>query len=82
MSGWPTLQNLKKSFREFGNALDERLEEAVAATKGAIEAVYKKRKDQSAAVDSETARLERDIAMLERIDEGLRTYCGANKRGG
>lgn len=79
---WPTLQNLQKSFREFGNALDARLEEAVSATKGAIEVAYEKRKTQSAAVEAETVRLERDIAELEQTDEGLRAYCGANGTGG
>jgi len=79
---WPTLQNLQKSFREFGNALDARLQEAVSATKGAIEAAYEKRKTQSAVVETETVRLERDIAKLEQIDEDLRTYCGANEKGG
>jgi len=79
---WPTLQNLQKSFREFGNALDARLGEAVSATKGAIDAAYEKRKTQSAAVDPETARLECDIAKLKQIDEDLRAYCGANEKGG
>ncbi len=79
---WPTLQNLAKSFREFGNALDARLEEAVSATMGAIEAAYEKRRDQSAAVESETARLEHDIARLEQIDEELRAHCGTNGQGG
>ncbi len=75
---WPTLQNLQKSFREFGDAIDARLEEVVSATMGAIEAAYNKRKDQSAAVESETARLERDIRKLELIEEGLAAYRGAN----
>ncbi len=78
---WPTLQNLRKSFREFGNALDMRLEGAVAATMGAIESVYEKRKAQLAILESETARLERDVAKLEQIEEDLRTFCGANKKG-
>jgi tRNA U34 5-carboxymethylaminomethyl modifying GTPase MnmE/TrmE len=79
---WPTLQNLQKSFREFGNAIDARLQEAVSATKGAIEAAYEKRKTQSTLVETEKVRLERDIAKLEQIDEDLRAYRGANgKRG-
>jgi GTPase Era involved in 16S rRNA processing len=79
---WPTLQNLQKSFREFGNALDARLAEATSATMGAIQAAYEKRKDQSAAVESETARLERDIRELEQIDEDLRAYRGTSRTGG
>lgn len=79
---WPTLQNLSKSFREFGNALDARLEEAVSATMGAIEAAYEKRRSQSSAVDQETARLEREIAKLEQAHEDLRAYCGDNGEGG
>jgi len=78
---WPTLQNLMKSFREFGEALDVRLEEAVSATMGAIKAAYEKRKNQSAAVESETARLERDLAKLEQIEKDLRIWCGANGKG-
>jgi len=79
---WPTLQNLIKSFREFGNALDARLEEAVSATMGAIEAAYERRKSESAAVESETARLERSTSELEQLDEDLRQHYGANGQGG
>jgi len=79
---WPTLQNLAKSFREFASALDARLEEAVSATMGAIEAAYQKRRDQSSAIDRETARLEQDISKLEQVNENLRTYCGDNGQGG
>jgi len=79
---WPTLQNLYRSFREFGNALDARMEDAVSATMGAIEAAYQKRKDQSAAVESETARLECIITKLEEINGDLRSHYGANGKGG
>lgn len=79
---WPTLQNLEKSFRDFGSALDARLEEAVSATKGAIEAAYQKRKTQSAEVEMETERLERHIAKLEQSDADLRAYWETNENGG
>lgn len=68
---WPTLENLEKSFREFGNALDARLEEAVSATKGAIEAIYEKRRDRREAVESEITRLQHSIEKLEQLKKGL-----------
>ncbi len=74
---WPTLQQLQKSFREFGNALDTRLQEAVAATMGAIQTALEQRKSQAATIECETQRLERSIKELEKIYSTLRTYCGA-----
>lgn len=80
---WPTLQNLNKSFREFANALDNRIEEALSATRGAIEAIYKKRRVESKAIEEEEAQLQTDIANLERMQNGLRAYCrGENSKGG
>lgn len=76
---WPTLQQLQKSFREFGDALDARLQEAVAATMGAIRTALEKRKSQAATVEYETERLERSIEDLERICGALRAYYGAGQ---
>jgi len=76
---WPTLQQLQKSFREFGNDLDARLQEAMAATMGAIRAVLEKRKSQAATIECETERLEHSIEELERTYGALRAYCEADQ---
>jgi len=76
---WPTLQNLDKSFREFGDELDRSMEEAISATKGAIEAAYEKRRARSAKLADETARLESKIAQIEEIHAQLRGCCGSAK---
>lgn len=79
---WPTLQNLQKSFHEFGCALDAHLEESVSATNGAIVVAFQKRLTQSAAVEFEVSRLESSIVEMERIDRYIRTCCGVNGNGG
>jgi GTPase SAR1 family protein len=78
---WPTLQNLQKSFREFGGYLDARLEEAISATIGAIRAGYDRRKDQSAEVESEIARVENEMAELEHMAQAIAAYHGVIESG-
>lgn len=78
---WPTLQNLQKSFREFSENLDNRIERAILATKGAIENIYKMRREQEETVKSESARLENEMAKLEKINKMLLSYCNTANNG-
>lgn len=64
---WATLQNVKDAFQRFGLALDQRFEEIIAVTHGAIQAAYVKRKEQSAAIAAEVSRLEKAAKELELI---------------
>ncbi len=64
---WPTLQNLDRSIREFGEELDRRLEEAVRATIGAIEAARERRLDTTLRFSGEEAAREGAIERLERL---------------
>lgn len=64
---WPTLQNLDRSIREFGEELDRRLEEAVRATIGAIEAGRSRRLEQSGMLRQELARVEGHLNQLQSL---------------
>jgi len=68
---WPTLLNLQKAFRDLGADLDARLEEAVAATTGAIEAAYRRRAEQSELVAAEMELQESRVCELERLGSEL-----------
>ncbi len=64
---WATLQNVKDAFQRFGLALDQRFEEIIAATHGAIQAAYVKRKEHSEAIAAEVSRIETATKELARI---------------
>ena len=66
---WATLQNLNNAFRGFALSLDQRFEETIAATHGAIQAAYTKRKEHAEAILDEVARLESAAHALTRICE-------------
>jgi hypothetical protein len=66
---WATLQNLNDAFRRFGLTLDQRFEETIAATHGAIQAAYVKRKEHAEAIVDEVARLESAAVALTRVCE-------------
>ncbi len=64
---WATLRNLKDGFARFGSALDQRFQETIAATHGAIQAAYVKRKEHSEAIADEVARFEKAATELAEI---------------
>lgn len=74
---WATLQNVKDAFQRFGLALDRRFEEIIAATHGAIQAAYVKRKEHSEAIAAEVSRLEAAAKELETICARLQERPGA-----
>lgn len=53
---WATLQNLRDAFQRFGAVLDQRFQETIAATHGAIHAAYIKRKEHSEAIVADLSR--------------------------
>lgn len=68
---WATLQNLNDAFKRFGLNLDQRFQETIAATHGAIQAAYLKRKEREAAIVEDVARLESTAATLIKICEEI-----------
>lgn len=68
---WATLQNLDQTFRVFSSTLDERLEETVETTHGAIRAAHERRKQQEKTVQPELQRLELKEAELAMLEEAL-----------
>ena len=68
---WATLQNLDRTFLLFGSALKQRLEDTVAATYGAIEAVGRRRQEHAGEVEGEVARLKSSAASLRILEVKL-----------
>ncbi|MBI5571247.1 MAG: dynamin family protein [Desulfomonile tiedjei] len=64
---WATLQNLNDAFRRFGLTLDQRFQETIAATHGAIEAAYVKRKEHAEAIAEEVSRFEAAAGQLAKF---------------
>jgi len=64
---WATLQNLNDAFRRFGSALDQRFQATIAATHGAMNAAYIKRKEHADAIADDVSRIESVAADLVRI---------------
>ncbi|MEW6136804.1 MAG: dynamin family protein [Thermodesulfobacteriota bacterium] len=68
---WATLQNLNDAFRRFGLTLDQRFQETIAATHGAIRAAYIRRKEHEEAIADTVARLESSATALTKICEEI-----------
>jgi hypothetical protein len=64
---WATLQNLNDAFRRFGLTLDQRFQETIAATHGAIEAAFAKRKEHAEAISEDVARFEAAAGRLAKL---------------
>ncbi len=64
---WATFQNLKDAFQRFGSVLDQRFQETIAATHGAIQAAYVKRKEHSEAIVDDLSRFEVATTELAAI---------------
>ncbi len=69
---WATLQNLDTAFRKFTSNLDLRLGETINATQGAIQAVIKRKTEQSDTVAGELARIQEKITGLDELEKGFR----------
>lgn len=68
---WCMLQNLIVSFASFATRVKERLDETVAATKGAMEAARERRSAGQESVAQESARLGGIVAQLEKLKREL-----------
>lgn len=68
---WATLQNLNDSFQRFGRILDERFRDTIAATHGAMQAAYIKRKEHSSSIEDNLKKFSKGIERLERIIKRL-----------
>ena len=64
---WAMLQNLNISFARFARRTQERLDETVAATKGAMEAAHARRQADGESVESEVTRMGDRVAALEAL---------------
>lgn len=69
---WATLQNLNDAFHRFGLTLDQRFQETIEATHGAIQAAYRKRKEHTEAIADEVARMESTARVLTDLAHQLR----------
>ncbi len=79
---WSTLQNINISFAGFARRTRERLDETVAATKGAMEAARARRREHGDSVDAEVRRVAEHMALLEALKSeaaGLAAPGGADR---
>jgi len=68
---WSMLQNLNISLASFSRRTRERLDETVAATKGAMEAARARRQAHCGSIESEVARMDGCVAALEAVKTDL-----------
>jgi GTPase SAR1 family protein len=74
---WAILRGLDDTFRKATGQFEQRLDQAIAATKGVIDDAVARRRDQSLAVGPEVARLKGAIASLGALHEELSTVLQA-----
>ena len=72
---WAELQNVNQAFQRFSNDLEQRLEETIAATQGAVATVHQRRLEQSASLTEELASLEQADARIERLRQDLAAFA-------
>jgi GTP-binding protein EngB required for normal cell division len=68
---WAILQGIENTMRNAAATLEERLDQAVAATKGIIDEALVQRRDRSLSVDPEIERLGHAIADLREVNDKL-----------
>lgn len=68
---WATLQNLNDAFHRFGLTLDQRFQETIEATQGAIRAAYQRRKEHAEAITDEVNRMESKALALMSLASQL-----------
>lgn len=71
---WATYQSINETFRSFGTELDERLQETIAATRGAARAALERRRVQAAAAAPELSRLRDAEHRLESVHAVLNDW--------
>ncbi|HEY7164249.1 MAG TPA: dynamin family protein [Candidatus Binatia bacterium] len=78
---WATLRNLEDAFRRFGSALEERLEETIEATRGAIRLARDRRQASLQSVDGELRVLRQKASEILVIEQALSTFADDFERG-
>lgn len=73
---WALVQVIDQAFRRSAERLDERLREAIEATRGAIQEVLRKRTDRSREIAPEIERAEASVQELEGLQAALRSFRG------
>jgi GTPase SAR1 family protein len=68
---WATLQNLNDAFQRFATTLDQRFEETINVTHGAIRAAYLKRKEHAESIDENLQRLSIAADDLVKINSKI-----------
>jgi len=68
---WALVQSLQNTFRKFTSDVDEQLERASAATRGAISAAHRLRIERAADVEPEIERLRNWEKQLQELHERL-----------
>jgi GTP-binding protein EngB required for normal cell division len=66
---WSMLQNLNISFAHFARKITERLDETVAATKGAMESAHERKKTHGGSIEAVVAELSQNIQHLDGIKQ-------------
>ena len=72
---WATLQNLEDAFRHFSAWFDERLTEAIAATRGSIDAALGRRRDHARDAEHDLARLREGEQRLAAAREEMLAFA-------
>lgn len=78
---WAILRGLDETFRAAAAQLEERLGDAIAATKGVIEDALARRRDRSFATEPALDRLHRSLQALAAIREALLTTARSAVEG-
>jgi hypothetical protein len=68
---WAILRGIDETFRPAGLAFEERLDDAIATTRGVIHQALTRRRDQAVAIDSDLKRLNGAKRKLEKLQEEL-----------
>jgi len=68
---WSTLENLKQSIQSFRDMFNDCLQQAIEATRRALDAARRRRTEDSATVAPETARLRSAVADLQAFRKRL-----------
>lgn len=68
---WAVLRGIDETFRRAGRTFEERLDDAIATTRGVIHQALTRRRDQAVAIDSDLKRLNCAKRKLSKLQEEL-----------
>jgi len=78
---WATYQSVEHTFRRFSRTIDERLEETVAATRGAVAAAVKRRAEHASSTAEDLRRLDSLHRRMSALRDRL-ARAGGSEAGG